>query len=92
MHRRKFIALLGGAATWPVVGHAQQPVMPVIGCLNSIAAAPIAHLLAAFRRGLGEAGYIEAAIPSRRQSSEMFSSPRSPSSTCLLYTSDAADE
>jgi len=59
MHRRKFIALLGGAATWPVVGHAQQPVMPVIGCLNSIAAAPIAHLLAAFRRGLGEAGYIE---------------------------------
>ena len=59
MHRRKFIALLGGAATWPVVAHAQQPVMPVIGCLNSAAAAPIAHLLAAFRQGLGEAGYIE---------------------------------
>src|SRR5882757_4291878 len=59
MHRRKFIALLGGAATWPVVAHAQQPVMPVIGCLNSAAAAPIAHLLAAFRQGLGEIGYIE---------------------------------
>jgi putative ABC transport system substrate-binding protein len=58
MHRRKFIALLGGAATWPVA-HAQQPVMPVIGCLNSAAAVPIAHLLAAFRQGLGEAGYIE---------------------------------
>jgi putative ABC transport system substrate-binding protein len=59
MHRRKFIALLSGAATWPVVAHAQQPVMPVIGCLNSAAAVPIAHLLAAFRQGLGEAGYIE---------------------------------
>jgi putative ABC transport system substrate-binding protein len=38
---------------------AQQPAMPVIGCLNSAAAEPIAHLLAAFRLGLGETGYIE---------------------------------
>jgi putative ABC transport system substrate-binding protein len=59
MRRRKFIALLGGATTWPIVAHAQQPVMPVIGCLNSAAAAPIAHLLAAFRLGLGETGYVE---------------------------------
>ena len=33
--------------------------MPVIGALNSAAAAPIAPLLAAFRIGLGEAGYVE---------------------------------
>ena len=59
MRRRKFIALLGSAATWPIVGRAQQGAMPVIGCLNSAAAAPIAHLLAAFRRGLGETGYVE---------------------------------
>jgi putative tryptophan/tyrosine transport system substrate-binding protein len=59
MRRGKFIALLGGAATWPIVARAQQPRMPVIGCLNSAAAAPIVHLLAAFRQGLGETGYIE---------------------------------
>jgi putative tryptophan/tyrosine transport system substrate-binding protein len=33
--------------------------IPVIGCLNSAAAAPIAHLLAAFRQGLAETGYVE---------------------------------
>jgi putative ABC transport system substrate-binding protein len=59
MRRRKFIALVGGATTWPILARAQQPAMPVIGCLNSAAAEPIAHLLAAFRLGLGEAGYIE---------------------------------
>ena len=59
MWRRNFIALLGGAMTWPILARAQQPEMPVIGCLNSAAAAPIAHLLAAFKRGLSEPGYIE---------------------------------
>lgn len=59
MRRRNFIALLGGATTWPILARAQQPEMPVIGCLNSAAAAPIAHLLAAFKRGLSEPGYIE---------------------------------
>src|SRR5215467_5458237 len=59
MRRRKFIALLGSLATWPTIARAQQPAVPVIGFLNSAAAALIAHLLAAFRRGLGETGYIE---------------------------------
>lgn len=56
--RRSFIALLGGAATWPVVASAQQQ-MPVIGFLGGISPTDFVEHLRGFRQGLKEAGYIE---------------------------------
>jgi putative tryptophan/tyrosine transport system substrate-binding protein len=59
MRRREFIAGLGVVAVWPLVAHAQQPALPVIGYLSSSSIATTRDLVAAFRRGLAEVGYIE---------------------------------
>jgi ABC-type uncharacterized transport system substrate-binding protein len=59
MRRREFIALLGGAAVWPAEAHTQQSAAPVIGFISTGSPTTFAPLVAAFQRGLSEAGYID---------------------------------
>ncbi|MET0922875.1 MAG: ABC transporter substrate-binding protein [Xanthobacteraceae bacterium] len=64
MKRHEFLSFLGGAAAapamlWPQGVRAQQPALPVIAFLRSGSAEGAAHLVAALRQGLREAGLIE---------------------------------
>jgi putative tryptophan/tyrosine transport system substrate-binding protein len=58
MKRREFIAGLVGAAAWPMMARAQQPIA-VIGILGSQSSIAVASNIAAFHAGLGETGYVE---------------------------------
>jgi putative ABC transport system substrate-binding protein len=59
MRRREFMAVIGGAATWPLAARAQQPTTPVVGYLFAGAPDPNANGVAAFLKGLNETGYVE---------------------------------
>ena len=56
MRRREFLAGLGGAMSWPFIGRAQTPSVPVVGVLSGTSLSPP---FAAFRKGLSEASYVE---------------------------------
>jgi ABC-type uncharacterized transport system substrate-binding protein len=59
MNRRTFIAVIGGAAAWPLAARAQQPALPVVGVLIPSSADGSAYLTEALHRGLAEAGYVD---------------------------------
>ena len=59
MRRREFVALLGGVATWPCAAHSQQPPMPVIGFLSSLAPRDLILVMPAFHDGLNRTGFTE---------------------------------
>ena len=58
MRRRDFVALLGGAAAWPLAAGAQQSAMPVVGVLSSQSQESEAAVLASWGQALNESGYV----------------------------------
>src|SRR5215472_12390912 len=64
MERREFITLLGGSGVaWPLAALAQQSAMPVVGILQPGSPEVYVHFIESFRRGLGETGYVDHALP-----------------------------
>jgi putative ABC transport system substrate-binding protein len=60
MKRREFMIVLGGVAgAWPFTMSAQQSRLPIIGYMSSRSLRDSTSLVAAFRKGLGEAGFVE---------------------------------
>jgi ABC-type uncharacterized transport system substrate-binding protein len=57
--RREFITLLGGVAAWPMAAYAQQPAMPVIGFLSSLAPSDLGLVVPGFYQGLNGVGFVE---------------------------------
>src|SRR6516165_4889126 len=59
LRRREFIAGLGGSAAWPLAARAQQRAMPVVALVSGVAAKGSEGYASEFRKGLGEAGYVD---------------------------------
>ena len=59
MIRRNFLTLLGGLALWPLTTRAKQASLPVVGFLNSGSPAAFENLVAAYRQGLSDEGFVE---------------------------------
>lgn len=59
MRRRDFITLVSSAAaSWPPAARA-QPAIPIVGFMSGRSPSDSAHLVSAFRRGLGEKGFVD---------------------------------
>jgi putative ABC transport system substrate-binding protein len=81
MRRRDFIKFVAGsAAAWPLLAHAEQQTMSVIGLLDLRSADTVGDRLPAFRRGLKESGYVEGEM--LRLS---IAGPRMKSAGCLSW-------
>jgi putative ABC transport system substrate-binding protein len=59
MRRRELISLLGATAAWPLTARAQLAALPLVAFINSGTADAQTTRLAAFRKGMSEAGYVE---------------------------------
>jgi ABC-type uncharacterized transport system substrate-binding protein len=60
MDRRAFITIVGGSIlVTPLVAEGQQPTLPMIGYLSARSPEDTSHLVAAFRKGLGQEGFVE---------------------------------
>src|SRR5262245_8587051 len=60
MDRRTFLkALTSGFLAAPRLASAQQPAMPLVGFVRSSSIETVPHMVAAFRQGLKDMGYVE---------------------------------
>ena len=57
MRRREFLGVLGNAAAWTFAAQAQQSAMPLIGYLSGASFEMMREYIAAFHRGLADAGF-----------------------------------
>jgi putative ABC transport system substrate-binding protein len=55
----QLIAFLGGTAAWPLAARAQQPAVPVAAFLSALSQGQTSHLVAAWKRGLSETGFVD---------------------------------
>jgi putative tryptophan/tyrosine transport system substrate-binding protein len=58
LRRREFIAGIGGTAAWTLCARAQQP-LPTVAFVTSRSEHASLYVVDAFRKGLGETGYVQ---------------------------------
>src|SRR5215475_15456040 len=60
MRRREIIALVGGAAVWPLAARGQTPAKgPLVGFLSAVSRERNTRMTTAFAQGLRELGFAE---------------------------------